>query len=65
MQRPRIKHTTSFEERLATEAQRLKDQAKKLPYGKERAELMRKVGQTEFASRINDWLNSPGLASPK
>jgi hypothetical protein len=65
MQRRRIKHTMSFDERLADRARRLRDQAKTLPPGIERDELTRKARQAETASRVNEWLTSPGLASPK
>jgi hypothetical protein len=65
MQRRRIKHTMSFDERLAERAQRFRSHAKTLPPGIERDELIRKAGQAETASRINEWLTSSGLASPK
>jgi hypothetical protein len=65
MERRRIKHTMSFDERLAHRAQRLREQAKTLPPGTERDELIRKARQAETASRVNEWLTSPGLASPK
>ena len=65
MQRRRVKHTTSFEERLAQEAQRLRERAKFLPPGIERDELIRKARQAETASRVNEWLTSPGLQPPK
>jgi hypothetical protein len=65
MQRRRVKHTASFGERLAEEAKRLREQAKTLPPGAEREELMRKARQAETASRMNEWLTSPGLQPPK
>jgi hypothetical protein len=65
MERRRIKHTMSFDERLADRAKRLRDQAKTLSPGIERDELIRKARQAETASRVNEWLTSPGLASPK
>jgi hypothetical protein len=65
MKRPRIKQTATFEERLAMEAQRLKEQARTLPAGRDREMLLKRARQTETASRINAWLSSPGLASPK
>lgn len=65
MERRRIKHETSFQERLAEQARRLQEQAKALPPGKERDGLMRRARQVEVASHLNEWLNSPGLASPK
>jgi hypothetical protein len=65
MQRRRIKHTASFEERLAQEALRLREQAKSLPPGIERDQLIRRARQAETASRMNQWLTSPGLQPPK
>jgi len=65
MERRRIKHTMSFDERLADRAERLRDQAKTLSPGIERDELIRKARQAETASRVNEWLTSPGLAPPK
>ena len=64
-ERRRSKYTTSFEEQLATEAQRLKEHAKQLPPGKEREMLLRKARQTDVAAHINEWLTSPGLQPPK
>jgi hypothetical protein len=65
MGRRQIKHAKSFDERLADRAKRLRDQAKPLSPGIERDELIRKARQAETASRVNEWLTSPGLASPK
>jgi hypothetical protein len=64
MKRRRIKHEASFEERLAEHARRLKKQAKALPPGKERDGLMRRARQAEVTAHLNQWLSSPGLASP-
>jgi len=55
----------SFGERLAEVAQRLREQAKALPPGIERDELIRKARQAETASHLNEWLTSPGLQPPK
>jgi hypothetical protein len=65
MQRRRIKHTTTFEERLAEEAQQFREAAEKEPVGSTARELLlRRVRKAETASR-NDWLASPGRAPPK
>jgi hypothetical protein len=45
--------------------QAYKREAEKLPYGRAREELLRKARQLETASRINEWVSSPGLSSPK
>ena len=65
MGRPRIMHKASFEERLALEVQRLKEQARALPPGIDREMLLRRARQAETASHMNQWLSSPGLMSPK
>ena len=54
-----------FDLSLAQEAHRLKERAETLPYGKERELLSRKARQLETASRINDWMSSPGLQPPR
>ncbi|MET3971321.1 hypothetical protein [Bradyrhizobium sp. S3.9.1] len=64
-QRRRHKQTVSLEERLAKEAERLREQAKELPHGLERELLLRKARQAETGSHINDWLRSPGLQPPE
>jgi hypothetical protein len=64
--RLRIKHTTTFEERLAAEALKLKEAAKNLPPGSPAQELLlRRARQAESARRISGWLSSPGLRPPK
>ncbi|MCP3397747.1 MULTISPECIES: hypothetical protein [unclassified Bradyrhizobium] len=64
--RKRVKHLTTFEERLAEEARRFKEAAEEQPPGsKARELLLRRARQAETASHMNDWLSSPGLAAPK
>lgn len=66
IRRRRVKHTKTFEERLAEEAARLREEAARLPEGsKARDLLLRRAGQAETASHISDWLRSPGLQPPK
>jgi len=55
----------SFEERLTQEAFRLEAQARRLPPGKERDELFRKLRQIDTAAHLAEWLKSPGLRPPK
>jgi hypothetical protein len=65
-ERRRIKHKTTFEERLAEEAIRFKEAAEKQPPGSTARELLlRRARQAETAFHINDWLRSPGLQPPK
>ncbi|GAA0026830.1 hypothetical protein [Bradyrhizobium ottawaense] len=63
--RRRIKQTTSLEERLTEQALRFRDEAKSLPPGIERERAIRKARQAETGAHISEWLNSPGLQSPK
>ena len=64
-QRKRIKHNTSFEQRLAEEAQRFKEAAEEQPHGSQARELLlRRARQAETASRMSLWLKSPGLQPP-
>nr|WP_249129715.1 hypothetical protein [Bradyrhizobium japonicum] len=63
--RRRIKQITSLEERLTEQALRLRDEARSLPPGIERERAIRKARQAETGAHISEWLNSPGLQSPK
>jgi hypothetical protein len=65
VQRRRVKHVASFEDRLAYEAHRFKEQAQALPPGPQRDDLLRKARQAETAAHINKWLKLPSLAAPK
>ena len=66
MERRRVKHEKTFQERLAEEALRFKEASQKLPPGSHAQELLlRRVRQAETASHINEWLTSPGLQPPK
>jgi hypothetical protein len=65
MERRHFKQTQSLEERLSEEAKRLRAEAKLLPPGAVREEMIRKARQAETASHMNEWLTSPGLQPPK
>jgi hypothetical protein len=65
MQRRRFKQTTSLEARLAEEANRLPEEARTLPPGAEREEMLRKARQAETGSHMTEWLTSPGLRPPE
>ena len=64
MRRRRFKQTLTLNERLAQEAKRLRDQAKLLPPGAVRENLLRKARQAETGLHISEWLASPGLQPP-
>jgi hypothetical protein len=63
--RHRFKQAATLEERLANEAKRLRDEAKKLPPGPEQAELLRKAREDEMVAEVAGWITSPGLQPPK
>ena len=66
MERRRVKHTASFEERMAEEADRFRRAAEDQPAGsKARELLLRRARQAETASHMSDWLRSPGLQPPQ
>jgi hypothetical protein len=65
MQRNRFTQTITLGDRLAHEAERLRQQARTVPAGKERQSLLRKARRLETASHINEWLSSPGLQTPR
>lgn len=56
--RLRFQQTVPLEERLAQQAKDDRDQARKLPPGRERDELLRHARRAESASRMAEWLAS-------
>ncbi|MCG2628710.1 hypothetical protein L6654_18915 [Bradyrhizobium sp. WYCCWR 13023] len=65
MERRRSKQVANLETRLATEAKRLREEAKALEPGAIRDEMLRKARQCETGSHMSDWLRSPGLRAPE
>ena len=65
MKRRRFRQETSLEERLARHAQESRERAGQLPPGKEREFLLKRARQADAATRINEWVNSPGLQPPE
>jgi hypothetical protein len=65
MQRRRFKQTLPLEERLTEEAKRLREEAKSLPPGSQREDMLRKARQAETGSHMSEWLRSPGLQAPE
>ncbi|MBR0908088.1 hypothetical protein [Bradyrhizobium liaoningense] len=64
--RRRFKQTQSLEERLAAEAIRLREEAKRVAPGtREHDQLLRKARQAETGSHVSEWLRSPGLQAPE
>jgi hypothetical protein len=54
----------TIEQKWHQQSEAAKNEAQKLPHGKEREALVRMARQLETASKINQWLSSPGLKSP-
>jgi hypothetical protein len=63
--RRRIKHTISLEERLAEEAKRLREEAKKLPPAPTREGLLRKAREDEMVAHLAERITSLVLAAPQ
>jgi hypothetical protein len=63
--RRRFKQTLSLEERLAQEAQRLREEAEQLPPGPQQADLLRKAREDEMVAQMAGWITSPGLQPPR
>ena len=64
MQRHRPNPTKSLATRLAEEAKRLREEARLLPPGAVRDQLIRKARQAETGSHVTEWVTSPGLRPP-
>jgi hypothetical protein len=60
-----VKEKRSIEQKWREMSEQTLEDAKKLPYGKERDRLLRKARQLQTASQINQWLASPELSPPK
>ena len=54
MERRRFEHTVSLEERLAEEAQLLREEAERLPPGPEQETLLRKARQHEIGAHMTE-----------
>lgn len=65
MERRRFKQTQSLEVRLAEQAKRLRQEARRLPPGTKRDEMIRKARQAETASHMTEWLTSPAPRPPE
>ena len=62
--RRRFRQSKTLEQRLAEEARRLREQAKLLPPGALREEVLRKARQAETGAYMSNWLASPGMRPP-
>ena len=55
----------TLEQKWHQESEAAKSEAQKLPHGKEREALVRIARRLETASKINQWVSSPGLKPPE
>jgi hypothetical protein len=55
----------TIEQKWHEQSEAAKNEAQKLPHGKEREALVRKARQLKTASQINQWLSSSELQPPK
>jgi hypothetical protein len=61
----RLRQIKSFEERLAADARRLREEAKLFPPSAARDYMLRKARQAETGSHVSERLRSPGLRAPR
>lgn len=61
---PSSEREKTFEYRLTQKAISLRQQAKEMPPGIRRTELLQKARQIDVAGEVNKWLTSPGLLPP-
>ena len=63
-QRRRFKQTTTLDQRLSEQAERLRKEAQGTPQGVKRDDLLRRARQAETAAHMQEWITSPGLRAP-
>lgn len=64
-ERRRFKQQTTLQERLASWAKQVREQADALESGPEKDALLQKANQADIASDMDGWVNSPGLRPPE
>jgi len=65
IKRRRFKQTHCLQERLADDTERLIEQAKVLPPGHGRSEILRRITQNKAAIQVCEMLGSPRMQSTK
>jgi hypothetical protein len=60
-----FKPTTPLQHRIASFSQDVRAKASRLPPGREKDNLLRKIRLADMASQLNDWANSADLQPPK
>ena len=63
-ERRRFKQDIPLQDRLSAWADGVRAQAAELPPGPEREALLKKAGQADTASQLDQWASSPGLQPP-
>jgi hypothetical protein len=63
IKRRRFKQTHSLQERLAKDTEQLLEQAKVLPLGPGRSEIVRRITQNKAAIQVCEMLRSPRMQS--
>ena len=63
--RPRFKQATSLQDRLAAFASDMREKAAGAAPGPEQDDLLKRARQADTARHLDNWINSPGLQSPK
>jgi hypothetical protein len=65
LKRRRFSQSEDLEQRLADEANSLREQAELLPHGPVRDEVLRRARQAETGSHISKWLLPQGPQAPR
>jgi hypothetical protein len=64
MLRRRFKQSTSLQDRLASFARQIEDEASKCPPGPDREKLLKKARQAETAARLDGWVTASDGQAP-
>lgn len=64
IKRRRFKQIQTLEDRLAEGSRKAREEARLLPPGIKREELLRRARRNEVAANMSQWLRSPGLSAP-
>jgi hypothetical protein len=65
MQRSQSKQTEPLQDRIASFIREIREKASRLPPGKEKDDLLRRIRLADTASDLSDWFNSPRLQPRK
>ncbi|MGX1110239.1 MULTISPECIES: hypothetical protein [Bradyrhizobium] len=58
--RRRSIQTETLEQRLAGQAEEMRERAKSMPPGVEKEALLKRARQAETGAHVSEWLRSPG-----